>query len=185
MDNRSGVAKRSKGYQTSQTILYRQRRVGQDIGNVCITQQAHVSTHVQSIQRPFHCCPEIGKDFSVDQTLTSAFGIQKRIVLRQQIQIRHRSGHIPEINRSVNREWSFSCCIDSEFIKFQPIILYLYRTVVEPEISTILAGKNRNAIQYQFAIYQRLLGATRNIQITIHITGQRSHFIRNKYVSYT
>lgn len=69
----------------------------------------------------------------------------------------------------------FSCCIDSEFIKFQPIILYLYRTVVEPKISTILAGKNRNAIQYQFAIYQRLLGATRNIQITIHITGQRSH----------
>ena len=99
------------------------------------------------------------------------FGIQKRIVLCQQIQICHRPGHISEIDRSVNRKWILSCCINSEFIKFQTIILYLHRAVIKPEVSTILPGKDSNTIQYQFAINQRLFGATSNVQITIHITG--------------
>ena len=76
---------------------------------------------------------------SVDKAFAGTLRIQQGIVFRQQIQTRHRSGHITEIDITVDRKRILSCGVDGELIKYQTIVLQLHRAVIKQEVSTILA----------------------------------------------
>ena len=178
--HRGRVRKGSKGNQAFKTVFHRQRRVGEHIGHIRISQQIHIAAHGQGIQRPSYRCVQIDKYLAVNETFAGTRRIQQRIVLCQQFQIRRRAFQITKIHLTVNGERILTGGIDSELIEYQLIVLNLYGAVVEPVAGSCLTRIYRYAVQCNISVHLGFLQRSVDIHSAVKIAGEGNHLVGNK-----
>ena len=127
---------------------------------------------------------QVDEHLSIHQTFASTRCIQQRIVLCQQIEVGSRTLHIPEINLTVNRKRILAGGINGKLIEYQLIVLYLYRTVVEPVTCSRLACIDRHTVQNNITMHLRLVQRTINIKPSINISGKGHHLVRDECIGH-